>query len=153
MLCPGEARSWAPDGKYQWCDKWWLPQSSRAAVLDELRVPVVSYRDAVWPNRTAPPPELPRYHWQGDSHPDDPRSVAPLAVYLASEAAGDVNGQLFGVRAGEVYLYTHPGIDRQILSYGRRFTMDELDEQAPRALAFGASSPLRSGSGTEHHHG
>jgi hypothetical protein len=42
-----------------------------------------------------------------------------------------------------VYLYTYPGIDRQILSYGRRFTMDELDEQAPRALAFGSSNPLR----------
>ena len=64
-------------------------------------------------------------------------------LYLASEGSGDVNGQLFGVRAGEVYLYTYPGIDRQILSYGRRFTMDELDEQAPRALAFGSSSPLR----------
>lgn len=91
--------------------------------------------------RIAPP--FPTRKWDGDSHPDDPRSVAPLAVYLASAGSGEVNGQLFGMRAGEVYLYTYPGIDRQLLSYGRRFTMDELDEQAPRALAFGATNPLR----------
>jgi NAD(P)-dependent dehydrogenase (short-subunit alcohol dehydrogenase family) len=92
--------------------------------------------------RIAPP--LPTRRWDGAGHPDDPESVASLAVYLASEASGEVNGQLFGMRGGEVYLYTYPGIDRQILSYGRRFTMDELDEQAPRALAFGAASPLHS---------
>ncbi len=40
-------------------------------------------------------------------------------------------------------LYSNPVIDRQILSFGRRFTMDELDEQMPRTLAFGAPSPLR----------
>jgi len=91
--------------------------------------------------RIAPP--FPTRKWEGSGHPDDPQSVAALAVYLASEPSGEVNGQLFGVRGGEVYLYSYPEIDRQILSYGRRFTMDELDEQAPRALAFGASNPLR----------
>ena len=88
-------------------------------------------------------PPFPTRQWEGEGYPDAPESVAPLAVYLASEEAGEINGQLFGVRAGEVYLYDSPEIDRQILSYGRRFTMDELDEQAPRALAFGASNPLR----------
>ncbi|MQA00657.1 MAG: SDR family NAD(P)-dependent oxidoreductase [Dehalococcoidia bacterium] len=86
---------------------------------------------------------FPTMHWEGDAHPDDPASVAPLACYLASEASEDVNGQLFGVRGGEVYLYSYPAIDRQILSFGRRFTMDEMDEQMPRTLANGVASPLR----------
>ena len=88
----------------------------------------------------APDPAL---QWEGEGHPDDPRSVAPLAVYLASEASADVNGQFFGVRGGDIYLYSHPGIERQILTYGRRFTLDELHEQMPRTLAFGISSPVR----------
>ena len=87
------------------------------------------------------PPD-PALQWEGEGHPDDPESVAPLAVYLASEASADVNGQFFGVRGGDIYLYSHPGIDRQILTYGRRFTLDELDEQMPRTLAFGISSPV-----------
>src|SRR5690606_33429705 len=88
------------------------------------------------------PPPLPTRLWDGEKHPDDPESVAPLACYLASEGSEDVNGQLFGVRGGEVYLDAYPAIDRQILSFGRRFTMDEMDEQMPRPLANGVASPL-----------
>jgi NAD(P)-dependent dehydrogenase (short-subunit alcohol dehydrogenase family) len=86
---------------------------------------------------------FPTMNWEGDKHPDDPDGIAPLAVYLASNPADDVNGQLFGVRGGEVYLYSYPEIERQILTFERRFTMDELDEQMPRTLANGASNPLR----------
>jgi NAD(P)-dependent dehydrogenase (short-subunit alcohol dehydrogenase family) len=107
---------------------------------EELRPPA-GVRSADEMARIAPP--FPTRRWEGATHPDDPESVAPLAVYLASEEAGNVNGQLFGVRGGEIYLYSYPQIDRQLLSYGRRFTMDELDEQAPRALALDAASPLR----------
>jgi NAD(P)-dependent dehydrogenase (short-subunit alcohol dehydrogenase family) len=107
---------------------------------EELRPPagVVSAEEMA---RIATP--LPTMRWDGDGHPDDPESVAPMAVYLASAASEEVNGQLFGVRGGEVYLYSYPSIDRQILTFGRRFTMDELDEQMPRTLALGAGSPLR----------
>ena len=32
--------------------------------------------------------------------------IAPLAVYLVSEAAKDVSGQIFGVRANEIFLFS-----------------------------------------------
>jgi 3-oxoacyl-[acyl-carrier protein] reductase len=106
---------------------------------EELRPPAgVLSADAM--ARIAPPP--PTLHWEGGDHPDDPASVAPLAIYLASEASGEVNGQLFGVRGGDVLLYSQPTIDRQLLSFGRRFTLDELDEQMPRSLALDATRPV-----------
>ncbi len=33
--------------------------------------------------------------------------IAPLAVYLMSDAAADVTGQIFGVRANEIFLFNH----------------------------------------------
>ncbi|MEX2229906.1 MAG: SDR family NAD(P)-dependent oxidoreductase [Dehalococcoidia bacterium] len=106
---------------------------------EELRPPAgVLSADAT--ARIAPPP--PTLNWEGSDHPDDPKSVAPLAIYLASEGSGEINGQLFGVRGGDVLLYSQPTIDRQILSFGRRFTLDELDEQMPRTLALDATRPV-----------
>jgi NAD(P)-dependent dehydrogenase (short-subunit alcohol dehydrogenase family) len=37
-----------------------------------------------------------------------PAKVAPLAVYLASDAAADVNGQIFSVRNNEIFLFSQP---------------------------------------------
>ncbi|MGD9862900.1 MAG: SDR family NAD(P)-dependent oxidoreductase [Pseudodonghicola sp.] len=36
------------------------------------------------------------------------QKVAPLAVALLSDAAGDVTGQIFGARANELYLFSQP---------------------------------------------
>ena len=37
-----------------------------------------------------------------------PAKIAPLAVYLASDAASDVNGQIFAVRNNEIFLMSQP---------------------------------------------
>ncbi|ANK83191.1 MAG: 3-hydroxyacyl-CoA dehydrogenase [Rhizobiales bacterium NRL2] len=37
-----------------------------------------------------------------------PAQQAPLAVYLASDAAAHVTGQIFGVRANEIFLFSQP---------------------------------------------
>jgi len=37
-----------------------------------------------------------------------PRKIAPLAVFLASEQAAEVSGQIFGVRANEIIVYSQP---------------------------------------------
>jgi NAD(P)-dependent dehydrogenase (short-subunit alcohol dehydrogenase family) len=37
-----------------------------------------------------------------------PDKIAPLAVFLASDAAQDVTGQIFGVRRNEIFLFSQP---------------------------------------------
>ena len=37
-----------------------------------------------------------------------PAKIAPLAVYLASDAAADVNGQVFAVRNNEIFVMSQP---------------------------------------------
>ncbi|KSQ25059.1 SDR family oxidoreductase [Pseudomonas aeruginosa] len=44
----------------------------------------------------------------------EPRKIAPLAVYLASDAGANVSGQIFGVRANEIYLYSQPRVIRSV---------------------------------------
>lgn len=41
-----------------------------------------------------------------------PEKIAPLVVYLCSDGAADVTGQIFGVRKNEIYLYSRPTIVR-----------------------------------------
>ncbi len=43
-----------------------------------------------------------------------PEDIAPLAVYLGSEASGKISGQIFGVRGKEIYLFSQPRIQRSI---------------------------------------
>jgi NAD(P)-dependent dehydrogenase (short-subunit alcohol dehydrogenase family) len=37
-----------------------------------------------------------------------PEKIAPLAVYLCSDAAADISGQIFSVRNNEIYLFNQP---------------------------------------------
>lgn len=44
----------------------------------------------------------------------EPRKIAPLGVYLASDAGASVSGQIFGVRANEIYLYSQSRVIRSV---------------------------------------
>ena len=74
--------------------------------------------------------------WQGEGSPDDPENVAPLAVYLATYAAPNVNCNVFGVRGGSIYLYSNPEVAKAIHKWGT-FTMDEMDELFPKIIGEG----------------
>lgn len=74
--------------------------------------------------------------WEGDGGADDPANVAPLAVYLATYAAPNVNCNVFGVRGGSIYLYSNPEIARAIHKWGT-FTMDEMDVLFPKIIGKG----------------
>lgn len=69
-------------------------------------------------------------NWQNEGSPADPENVAPLAVLLCTDALPNVNGQVFGVRGGSVWLYSEPSIERSIHKWGA-FTLDEMDGLVP----------------------
>jgi NAD(P)-dependent dehydrogenase (short-subunit alcohol dehydrogenase family) len=61
---------------------------------------------------------------QGYGLPDD---IASFVIYLASDEASDVNGQIFFVTGGQVSLYTNPSILKASRKDGI-WTPDELEE-------------------------
>ena len=44
----------------------------------------------------------------------EPAKIAPMAVFLASDAAHEVNAQVFGVRANEIFLFSQPRPRRSV---------------------------------------
>jgi NAD(P)-dependent dehydrogenase (short-subunit alcohol dehydrogenase family) len=86
------------------------------------------------PGRPATPP--------GDLPPlrMDPDDVAPFAVYLATEAAGDINGQTFLVRGGVISLLNYPAPVRTITKHGR-WTPEEIAALFPSTFGMDLVNP------------
>ena len=59
--------------------------------------------------------------------------IAPLAVYLASDAAARVSGQIFGVRANEIYFFSQIRMVRSVHRSGG-WTPEEIAEHAMPAF-------------------
>lgn len=74
--------------------------------------------------------------WEGPGFPDDPDNVAPLAVYLSTYASPNINGYVFGVRGGSIFVYSNPSIEKSIDKWGK-FTMDEMDVLVPKMFGKG----------------
>jgi NAD(P)-dependent dehydrogenase (short-subunit alcohol dehydrogenase family) len=55
---------------------------------------------------------------QAQTSPMDPNNVAPIVVYLASDNAQNVNGQVFGASGYRISLYTHIVPEKVIYSQG-----------------------------------
>jgi NAD(P)-dependent dehydrogenase (short-subunit alcohol dehydrogenase family) len=66
-------------------------------------------------------------------------AIAPLCVFLASEQAGFVNGQVFHQRAGELSLYSHMRPVRMVHRQGG-WTPETIAEVAMPSLANGFTS-------------
>jgi hypothetical protein len=63
----------------------------------------------------------------------DPEDIAPMVVYLASEEAGWINGQVFFVSGGTIALMAQPRPGRTIYKPAR-WTIDELRVFVPARL-------------------
>ena len=70
-----------------------------------------------------------------------PENVAPFVAYLATDAARNVNGQLFLVMAGMVALLNYPAPVRTIFKDGGRWTPEEIATVVPHTLGFDLPNP------------
>lgn len=59
--------------------------------------------------------------------------IAPLAVFLGSDAGAGVSGQIFGVRANEIYLFSQPRVIRSV-HCSEGWTPESIAEHAIPAM-------------------
>ena len=69
-----------------------------------------------------------------------PENVAPWVVYLATDAAAHVNGQIFFVMGGLIALLNYPAPVRTMQKDGR-WTPEEIATLFPRTLGHGPGEP------------
>jgi glutamate dehydrogenase/leucine dehydrogenase len=60
--------------------------------------------------------------------------IAPLAVYLGSDSAADITGQIFSVRNNEIYLFNQPRPIKTI-HHAEGWTPEQLETELKSALA------------------
>jgi NAD(P)-dependent dehydrogenase (short-subunit alcohol dehydrogenase family) len=70
----------------------------------------------------------------------DPEMIAPMAAFLASDDAWNINGYMFGVAGGSVSVLHHPTAFRTLWKPAM-WTVDELIEQVPTQLLGGQPNP------------
>ena len=75
-----------------------------------------------------------------DAAPSPARKIAPLVVWLCTDAATDVNGRTFHVSGDDVSLLSEPTAEVTIRHEGG-WTLDDLDTTAPGSLIAGLRNP------------
>jgi 3-oxoacyl-[acyl-carrier protein] reductase len=71
-------------------------------------------------------------------------TVLPLLVYLCTDGAADVNGQIFEVQGSKISVYAEPTIKKSVFKAGGLWAVDELKELVPTVLLEGAGNPAPS---------
>ena len=70
-----------------------------------------------------------------------PETVTPLLVYLCTDEAADINGQVFEVSGSDITIYSEPVRKRAIFKTDGLLTVDELIDLVPRTLLEGYKNP------------
>ncbi len=75
------------------------------------------------------------------SNPPAPETVGPFIVYLCTDAAADINGQVFDVTGGNIAIYSEPVKKKSINKDRGLWTVEELVELVPKVLLEGYRNP------------
>jgi len=75
------------------------------------------------------------------TNPPRPETVGPFMVYLCTEEAADINGQVFDVTGGDIAIYSEPVKEKTITKKKGLWTVEELIEQVPKVLLEGYKNP------------
>ena len=71
----------------------------------------------------------------------DPDGIAPFVCYLATDYAGNINGQTFLVYGNTVSLMSQPRPERAIWTESGHWELDDLSQQARNYLTAGVVNP------------
>jgi 3-oxoacyl-[acyl-carrier protein] reductase len=75
------------------------------------------------------------------TNPPKPETVGPFIVYLCTDEAADINGQVFDVTGGDIAIYSEPVKKKTITKKQGLWTVEELIEQVPKVLLEGYKNP------------
>jgi NAD(P)-dependent dehydrogenase (short-subunit alcohol dehydrogenase family) len=75
------------------------------------------------------------------TNPPSPETVTPFLVYLCTDEAADINGQVFDVTGGNIAIYSEPVKKKAIGKEEGLWTVEELIELVPKVLLEGYSNP------------
>jgi len=76
--------------------------------------------------------------------PPSPETVTPFIVYLGTDEAADINGQVFDVTGGNIAIYSEPIKKKTINKEEGLWTVEELIELVPKVLLEGYQNPAPS---------
>ena len=70
-----------------------------------------------------------------------PEFIPPIVVYLATDHAANINGQVFHAEKGRIAIYSEPVEVQAIYKEEGNFTMEELIDAVPKTLLQGYINP------------
>jgi len=70
-----------------------------------------------------------------------PETVPPLLLYLCTDEAADINGQVFHINKGMVALYSTPKDENPIVKEEGLWTVEELVDLVPKIVLKGYNNP------------
>ncbi|MFC2057195.1 SDR family NAD(P)-dependent oxidoreductase [Chloroflexota bacterium] len=74
------------------------------------------------------------------TNPPGPETLTPFLIYLCTNEAADINGQVFDVTGSNIAIYSEP-VKKKAIDKEGLWTVEELVEQVPKALLEGYKNP------------